>query len=88
MIKVIIIFVCLVFIYYGLGYAFGYSLYSDVIETKLNKYEKDIRPKWLRNIIRIIVMTLWPICGCLFVLYFFYRLIIVLTTDFYNFWFK
>ena len=88
MIKVIFIFICLVFIYYAIGYAFGYSLYSDVIETKLHKYETDIRPKWLRNIIRIIVMTLWPICGCIFTLYFFYRLIIVLTTDFYNFWFK
>ena len=88
MIKVIIIFICLIFIYYGLGYAFGYLLYRDVIETKLDKDEKDIRPKWLRNIIRIIVITLWPICVCLLVLYFFYKLIIVLISDFYNFWFK
>ena len=78
----------LLLIYYGFGYIFGYSAYKDWFETRTSKYEKDITPKSLRNIIRLITFTFWPICAVLLTIYLIYHLLIFCLKDFYNFWFK
>jgi len=64
------------FIYIVLGRTFGYTLYKDEFieflidegiikypekDDSVSDYEKNIRPKWFRNVLRIISILIWPI---------------------------
>lgn len=62
------------FIYIVLGRICGYELYKDEFigflidediikcpNDSVNNYEKNIRPKWFRNVSRIISILIWPV---------------------------
>lgn len=66
----------LFFVYICAGRVFGYPIYRDLVMDILIEYvskikklgygngeslEKSIRPKWFRNILRIISILIWPI---------------------------
>ena len=81
-----------IFVYIGAGRVLGYPIYRDVVMDSLIEYvskirklgysngellEKSIRPKWFRNILRIISILIWPILfvftGILIIYYFIYN---------------
>ena len=82
----------LFFVYILAGRVFGYPIYRDIVMDILIQYvskikklgygngeslEKSIRPKWFRNILRIISILIWPILfvltGILIIYYFIYN---------------
>ena len=82
----------LIFVYIGAGRVLGYPIYRDIVMDSLIEYvskikklgysngellEKSIRPKWFRNILRIISILIWPILfvltGILIIYYFIYN---------------
>ena len=80
------------FAYIIAGRILGYPIYKDIVMDSLIEYvskikklgysngellEKSIRPKWFRNILRIISILIWPIlfafAGILIIYYFIYN---------------
>lgn len=63
------------FIFFAIYIPFGYMLgvellYKEVIYNYFNikTPEKNIRPKWYRNCIRLLVILIWPVIGLIIML--------------------
>ena len=83
--------VLVIIVYLFFGRAFGYEVYRDEIMdfylekikhiyTPSDDYEKNIRPKFFRNILRIISILIWPLIfigWCIITILWLIKLIIV-----------